>query len=201
MNRIARTLTTIAALAAATIALPGIASATPGHYTTGGDVLTTLSVAGDGCATITWPRGGTSVTCDTEQVTHRSIVTGDRFGASITSSTGGAVACRVLDLTTGDLIYRVIRDAYGYDGFQRDQISALALIKDRYGSGIDEDRLVDQLKRQGIVEMRRKSRDWRETAGRSMAESVAHTMIAFYNAGARTQRVDPWWNIGVVGAA
>lgn len=95
---------------------------------------------------------------------------------------------------------RVIRDAYGYDGFQRDPIAALALIKDRYGDSIDEEKLTMRLSKVGIVELRRKARDWRETTGNPAAQCFAHTMIIFYNQG-RGSKVEPWWNLGVVGAA
>ncbi|WP_336670696.1 DUF6551 family protein [Tsukamurella sp. USMM236] len=95
---------------------------------------------------------------------------------------------------------RVIRDAYGYDGFQRDPISALALIKDRYGDAIDEEKLAMRLNKVGIVELRRKAKDWRETTGNPANQCHAHTMITFYNRG-NVKKVDPWWNIGVVGVA
>ena len=95
---------------------------------------------------------------------------------------------------------RVIRDAYGYDGFTRDIISGLALIKDRYGDAVNEEKLVMRLKKVGIVELRRKAKDWRETSGNPANQCHAHTMIEFYNRG-NGQRVDPWWNLGVIGVA
>lgn len=95
---------------------------------------------------------------------------------------------------------RVIRDAYGFDGFQRDPIAALALVKDRYGNSINEDKLIMRLSKVGIVELRRKARDWRETTGNPAAQCFAHTMIIFYNQG-RGDKVEPWWNLGVVGVA
>lgn len=95
---------------------------------------------------------------------------------------------------------RVIRDSYGYDGFQRDPISALALIKDRYGDSVDEEKLAMRLKKVGIVELRRKSKDWRETTGNPANQCYAHTMVGFYNRGTGT-RIEPWWNVGIVGVA
>lgn len=95
---------------------------------------------------------------------------------------------------------RVINAAYGYDGFNRDIISALGLIKDRYGDTINEDKLVMRLRKVGIVELRRKAKDWRETSGNPANQCHAHTMIEFYNRGNGT-RVEPWWNLGVIGVA
>lgn len=93
---------------------------------------------------------------------------------------------------------RVIRDAYGYDGFNRDIISALGLIKDRYGDGINEEKLVMRLQKVGIVELRRKAKDWRETTGNPANQCHAHTMVVFYNRG-NGQRIDSWWNVDIVG--
>lgn len=101
--------TRIAALAASLIAALAVvaspAGATPGQYTKHGDVLVT-AVAVGGCATVTWPRGYTEDLCDdVDQVTHRDIVPGDRFGAKITSWGNAGVSCRVLDVETGDLVH------------------------------------------------------------------------------------------------
>lgn len=99
---------TVLAGIAATILLvagAGTAAATPGQYTRGGDVLVTVAVSG-GCATVTRPRGTTSTTCDYDQVTHEAIVPGDTFGASIVSYTGGGVACSVLDVESGDVVFQ-----------------------------------------------------------------------------------------------
>lgn len=57
-----------------------------------------------------------------------------------------------------------------------------------------------RLSKVGIVELRRKARDWRETTGNPAAQCFAHTMVIFYNQG-RGSKVEPWWNLGVVGAA
>ncbi|MGW4124736.1 DUF6551 family protein [Nocardia sp. NPDC004711] len=91
---------------------------------------------------------------------------------------------------------RVIRDSYGYDGFRREPISALALIKDRYGDGIDEQRLTDRLTRKGLVELRRAAKSMREATGNPADQCYAHTMVAFVNQGSG-KRIEPWWNLGV----
>ncbi|KZM70958.1 hypothetical protein IU500_07170 [Nocardia terpenica] len=93
---------------------------------------------------------------------------------------------------------RVIRDTYGYDGFKREPIAALALIKDRYGDGIDEARLASRLARKGLVELRRAAKSMREATGNPADQCYAHTMVAFYNRGTG-KRIDPWWNLGAVG--
>lgn len=96
---------------------------------------------------------------------------------------------------------RVIRDSYGYDGFKRQTISALALIKDRYGDRIDEKKLVERLSRTGIVELNRSAKSMKEATGNPADQCYAHSMIQFYNQRNAQSRVDPWWNLGVVGAA
>ena len=95
----------IAATATATLSA-GLAAATPGQYTRGGDVLVTVAVSDGYCATVTWPKGTTSTECGVYQITHDDIVPGDRFGASIVSYSGGGVACSVVDIETGDDIWR-----------------------------------------------------------------------------------------------
>lgn len=92
---------------------------------------------------------------------------------------------------------RVIRDAYGYDGFKREFINALALIKDRYGNAVDEEKLVMRLTKKGIVELKRQARTYREASGNPADQCHAHVMVTFYNQG-NGQRIDPWWNLGVV---
>lgn len=96
---------------------------------------------------------------------------------------------------------RVIRDSYGYDGFKQHIISALALIKDRYGDKINEDKLVDRLAKTGIVELNRSAKSMKEATGNPLDQCCAHAMIQFYNQRNSSARVDPWWNIGVIGAA
>ncbi|MGW6035606.1 hypothetical protein ACWFOS_18310 [Gordonia terrae] len=86
------------------------AAPSPVAYTKHGDVLVTLAVAG-GCSTITWPKGTTDTLCDFEdgesyQARQYDIVPGDTFGASIESWVDAGVSCRVLDITTGDLVHK-----------------------------------------------------------------------------------------------
>lgn len=96
---------------------------------------------------------------------------------------------------------RVIRDSYGYDGFKRQTISALALIKDRYGDKIVEEKLVDRLSKTGIVELNRSAKSMKEATGNPADQCYAHSMIQFYNQRNAQCRVDPWWNLGVIGVA
>lgn len=95
---------------------------------------------------------------------------------------------------------RVTRDAYGYEGFKRQTISALALIKDRYGDSVDEKGLVDRLEKKGLVELNRSAKSMKEATGNPLDQCFAHAMIQFYNL-RNTKRVDPWWNLGVIGVA
>lgn len=95
---------------------------------------------------------------------------------------------------------RVIRDAYGYDGFKRQTIEALALMTDRYGKSIDEKALVDRLEKKGLVELNRAARSMKEATGNPLSQCYAHAMVQFYNS-RNANRIPPWWNLGVIGAA
>lgn len=95
---------------------------------------------------------------------------------------------------------RVIRDAYGYDGFKGHVIAALALITDRYGKSVDEKSMVDRLAKKGLVELNRSAKAMKEATGNPQAQCYAHAMVQFYNS-RNANRIPPWWNIGVVGAA
>ena len=101
-----RALAAVIAVTATAFALTaGPAGATPGQYTTHGDVLVTVGVSG-GCATVTWPRGTTTTLCDDiDQVTQEDIVPGNVFGAKITALTDASVACLVTDVTSGDDVH------------------------------------------------------------------------------------------------
>ena len=88
----------------------------------------------------------------------------------------------------------------GYDGFKRQNISALALIKDRYGERIDEARLIERLSKSGIVALNQQAKAMKEATGNPADQCYAHAMIQFYNQ-RNAHRVDPWWNLSVVGVA
>lgn len=94
---------------------------------------------------------------------------------------------------------RVIRDAYGYEGFKREVISGLALVTKRYGSQIDEARLTKRLTTAGLVTLKRRGRDLREVSGSPADQCYSCGIVEFYNRGSGT-RVDPWWNFKVVAA-
>ncbi|AKJ72208.1 hypothetical protein TPA4_43 [Tsukamurella phage TPA4] len=100
---ILKSLTTVAAVAAVAACSAAPAAATPGLVTLGGNVAVIISTPG--CASITWPKGYTHVECDTLTVIQGPITRGDTFGASVVSYTGSPVACRVIDITTGDVIW------------------------------------------------------------------------------------------------
>ncbi|QHJ86392.1 ParB-like nuclease domain protein [Gordonia phage Kuwabara] len=95
---------------------------------------------------------------------------------------------------------RVIRDSYGYDGFKRQTISAAALIKDRYGNSVDEEALISRLEKKGMVALNQAAKSMKEATGNPADQCYAHAMIQFYNL-RNTKRVDPWWNLGVIGVA
>jgi len=96
---------------------------------------------------------------------------------------------------------RVIRDSYGYDGFKQQTISALALIKDRYGDRVEEKKLVERLSQSGAVALNQSAKSMKEATGNPAAQCYAHAMIQFYNQRNVQFRVEPWWNLNVVGVA
>lgn len=73
-------------------------------YTRGGDVLVTVAVSDGYCATVTWPKGTTTTTCDSDGTYQRDIQPGDTFGAKIVSYSGGGVACRVRDVESNKIL-------------------------------------------------------------------------------------------------
>lgn len=95
---------------------------------------------------------------------------------------------------------RVIRDAYGYDGFKNHMIEALALITDRYGTGMNEKALIERLDKKGLTDLNRSAKSMKEATGNPLSQCYAHSMIQFYNYRNSTP-VSPWWNLSVVGVA
>lgn len=93
---------------------------------------------------------------------------------------------------------RVIRDSYGYDGFKRQTISALALIKDRYGDRINESKLIERLHQSGLVALNQQAKAMKEATGNPADQCYAHAMIQFYNQRNSQSKVEPWWNFGVI---
>lgn len=113
MKKLMCTVAAVAASAAVVVGA-GQASAAPGQYTRGGDVLVELQVFGPGCATVTWPKGNRFRECYEDSHVQGPIYRGDRFGAKITSRDSDTrVACQVTDLETGDLVYADYATGYG----------------------------------------------------------------------------------------
>lgn len=113
MNHLLARLAAILITAAAAVTLgAATVDATPGRYTHGGDVRVYVAVSDGYCATVTWPKGYTSTTCDVDSTTQDAIVPGDKFGATITSYSGGGVACSVVDVDSGDTIYEDSASSY-----------------------------------------------------------------------------------------
>lgn len=88
---------------------------------------------------------------------------------------------------------RVIRDAYGYEGFKPAVIEGAALVVDRYGNGLDTEQMVKRLKTATLVELHRQAKSLREGSGNALGQCYAHKMVEFYNRG-RGAKVQPWWN-------
>jgi len=102
----------ITAAVAVTLGAAATADATPGRYTHGGDVRVYVAVSDGYCATVTWPKGTTTTTCDVDFTTQDAIVPGDVFGAKVVSYSGGGVACSVVDVDSGDTIYEDSASSY-----------------------------------------------------------------------------------------
>lgn len=95
---------------------------------------------------------------------------------------------------------RVIRDSYGFDGFKKPIIEALALITDRYGNALNEKALIERLHKKGLIEVNRSAKSMKEATGNPQSQCYAHAMIQFYNL-RNGSKVEPWWNLGIVGGA
>jgi hypothetical protein len=93
---------------------------------------------------------------------------------------------------------RVIRDAYGYEGFKREVIAGLALVSKRYGNQIDEVRIVKRLETAKLLELKRRGRDLREVTGSASEACYACAIVEFYNRGTGS-RIEPWWNFKIGG--
>lgn len=91
---------------------------------------------------------------------------------------------------------RIIRDAFGYEGFKPAVIQGLALVVDRYGSSLHEEQMVKRLKAASLVELHRQAKTFRHGAGSQLNQCYAHKMVEFYNRG-RGEKLQPWWNLGV----
>ncbi|MFC9768415.1 DUF6551 family protein [Rhodococcus jostii] len=93
---------------------------------------------------------------------------------------------------------RIIRDAYGYEGFKPAVISGLALVVDRYGSALDLEQMIKRLEVGTLKELHRSGKALRGATGSAQSQCYAHVMVAFYNR-SRTGRIQPWWNLQQVG--
>jgi len=89
---------------------------------------------------------------------------------------------------------RVIRDAFGYDGFKREVINGLTLVVDRYGTQVNEEQLVNRLKTHSLVTLHRRGKALRESTGSAAEQCYACAVIEAYNGTRGGHRLQPWWN-------
>lgn len=87
---------------------------------------------------------------------------------------------------------RIIRDSYGFDGFKPNVIRGLALVTNRYGNQIDEDQMVNRLKRMTLPDALAKSKQLRDGLGTALDRAFAATAVDAYNRG-RGKKIDPWF--------
>lgn len=138
---------------------------------------------------------GWSAECDVDRIT-RSL--GLRIGTSaqleeINCVTAILAAYKKHGPGSLSTALRIIRDAYGYDGFKSAVIAGLALVVDRYGTALDVEQMIKRLKTGTLVELHRSGKSYRDTTGSAQAQCYAHVMVTFYNR-SRTGRLEPWWN-------
>lgn len=99
---------------------------------------------------------------------------------------------------------RVIRDAFGYDGFKREVINGLTLVVDRYGTQINEKQLVEKLIDYQLVGLHRRGKSLRESTGSAAEQCYACAVIEAYNTHKAGQprgvRLQPWWDFQNGGA-
>ena len=88
---------------------------------------------------------------------------------------------------------RIIRDAYGFDGFKPHVIKGLALVTNRYGNQIFDEQMVTHLKRYRLPEALSRAKQIKEGFGASPDRAFAAIAVDFYNRG-KKKKVTPWFN-------
>lgn len=98
----------------------------------------------------------------------------------------------------GDILghtIRVIRDAYGDPGFEAAVIHGIALVIDRYGTEVDDLRLVTRLGKAngGAKGLLQRGERYRLQTGNLRAHCVAAAAVDTYNAGRGGKKLPAWW--------
>lgn len=93
-----------------------------------------------------------------------------------------------------DQTIRIIRDAYGDNGFEAGIVGGVGLFCRHYESVFTESRIVDRLsrKRGGVNGLRQDALSLKERYALSNAESVCGALVEVYNHNLRTGRLNGW---------
>ncbi|MFH5209225.1 DUF6551 family protein [Antrihabitans sp. NCIMB 15449] len=146
---------------------------------------------------------GSPVECDVDRIA-RAL--GLKIGASAQLE---EITCVTALLTAykkrgpGPLAFalRMIRDAYGYDGFKREVINGLTLVIDRYGNRVDEQQLIKRLMADGLIGLHRRGKDLRNSTGAAAEQCYACAIVESFNRARGGSKLQPWWNFQQGGAA
>lgn len=91
---------------------------------------------------------------------------------------------------------RIVRDAYGDDGFKGEVISGIGLMCARYNGELAEDAAVAKLSnaRGGLGALMTKSHALRKQLGRPMPHCVAGAAVEIINSGKGGKKLPNWWS-------
>ena len=140
---------------------------------------------------------GREVECDIDRIVRSN---GCTIGTSASPTSIAAVAAletiynRFGGVILGRTI-RVIRDSFLDGGFERPILLGVASVLARYGTDIDEARLVDKLAsvKNGWKGVTQRASAIRESYGESRDVATAAAVIEFYNSGRGGKKVSTWW--------
>lgn len=90
---------------------------------------------------------------------------------------------------------RIIRDAYGDDGFRGQVVEGIGLLCARYNGELDDKRAIERLAtvRGGLGALNTKAHTLRKQLGRPMPHCVAAAATDIINAGRGGKKLPNWW--------
>lgn len=92
---------------------------------------------------------------------------------------------------------RIIRDAYGSAGFESSVIDGLGMVVQRYGSEVDDTRLVERLSSAigGVSGLVNKAEVLRRQTGSRKSYAVAAAAVELYNRGRGGRKIPDWFHL------
>lgn len=138
--------------------------------------------------------------CDIDRIVRANgcVVSQDKIPGAI----GAVGALRTIYSRTGAAnlgrTIRVVHGAYGDSGLEHSVLLGVAYALDRYGSDMEDERLVSQLGRlaRGAKAVIERGEEYRLRTGNQKAMCIAGAVVDIYNAGLgprAAKRVPSWW--------